>query len=94
MNKKFRMTIRDLILNSKDYSDFTKDELIAQYEIIMNQYDEFKNEMTSNVDSKIISPNIVNQRNIQKKVQQTMFSQMLNEVDSHLLIIENLIKNL
>jgi hypothetical protein len=94
MNKKFRMTIRDLILSSKDYSDFTKDELITQHEIIMNQYDKFKNEMTSNADSRIISTNIVNIKNNQRRVQQNMFSKMLNEVDSHLKIIEDLITSL
>ena len=94
MNKKFRMTIRELILSSKDYSDFTKEELLAQHEIIMNQYDEFENEMTSNVNSRVISPNIINIKNTQKRVQQNMFSNMLNEVDSHLQIIENLIVSL
>jgi len=94
MNKKFRMTIRELILSSKDYSDFTKEELLAQHEIIMNQYDEFENEMTSNVNSRFISPNIINIKNTQKRVQQNMFSNMLNEVNSHLQIIENLITSL
>lgn len=94
MNKKFRMTIRELILSSKDYSDFTKEELINQHEIIINQYDKFKSEMLSNVESKNISPSIMNIKNTEKKVQQIMFSKMLNEVDSHIQIIENLITNL
>ena len=94
MNKKFRMTIRELILSSKDYSDFTKEELLAQHEIIMNQYDEFENQMTSNVNSRVISPNIINIKNTQKRVQGNMFSNMLNEVNSHLQIIENLISSL
>lgn len=94
MNKKFRMTIRELILSSKDYSNFTKEELIAQREIIMNQYDDFKNEVTSNVESRTIRTNIINIKRTQMKVQQNMFSNMLSEVDSHLKIIEDLITNL
>ena len=53
MNKKFSMTPRELILNSsKDYSYFTKDELIHQYKVIINQYDEFKNKMITDIDLK------------------------------------------
>ena len=94
MNKKFRMTIRELILSSKDYSDFTKDELITQHEIIMDLYDDFKNEMTSDINSRLIPPNIINIKNSQKKIQQIMFFNMLSEVDNHLKIIEDLIMSL
>ncbi len=90
MEKKFRTTLRELILSSKDYSKFTKEELIMQYQIIMNQYDSFKNEMTV-VESGTVNPNIANIKNIQKRTQMNMFSRMIGEVDSHLKIISDLI---
>jgi len=94
MEKKFRMTPRELILSNKDYSNFTKEELEAQYQIIMEQYNDFKNEMTINIDSKIINFNITNIKNTQKKIQQNMFDNMLNEVNNHIKIIEDLINNI
>ena len=90
MEKKFRTTLRELILSSKDYSEFTKEELIMQYQIIMNQYDSFKNQMTV-VESETVNPNIKNIKKIQKRTQINMFSRMMQEVDSHLKIISDLI---
>ena len=93
MEKKFRMSPRELILSSKNYSDFTKEELIIQYEIIMIQYDAFKSQMTADIILKPNSP-IANIQNMQKRTQQNMFSNMLNEVDSHLKIISDLIDSM
>ena len=53
MEKKFRMTPRELILNSKDYSNYTKNELIYQY-------DNFKKEMTTNLRLRDTRPNLIN----------------------------------
>jgi hypothetical protein len=87
------MTIKELLLSDKDYSSFSKEELEAQHEIIMEQYDKFKSEITSDVNSRTIPVNIVNIKNIQMRTQQNMFSNMLKEVDTHLRIIEDLIKS-
>jgi hypothetical protein len=94
MEKKLKMTPRDLILGSKDYSKLTKDELIVQYQIIMNQYNEFKNLMTANVDSRNNGNNIVNIKNAQKRIQKNMYSKVLAEVDNHLKIMKDLIEKL
>ena len=75
MNKKFRMTPKELILNSKDYSNFTKDELIEQYEIIMNQYDNFKNQMTTDINSRINSPSIVDIKNASLLLKRRMYGE-------------------
>jgi len=94
MEKKLKMTPRDLILGSKDYSKLTKDELITQYQIIISQYDEFKNQMISDLNSRNNSNNIINIKNAQKRIQKNMYSKVLAEVDNHLKIMKDLIDKL
>lgn len=96
MAKKFSMTPRELIMGDKDYSDFSKDDLITQYEIIMNQYDDFKNQLNSiGLDTtSIINPKVLTIRSNQIKADKVMFDNIMKEVDSHLKIIEDLLENM
>lgn len=97
MVKKFCTTPRELILSDKDYSNFSKDDLITQYEIIMNQYVDFKNQLNtvSNLDTRsMINPKILAVRSNQIKSERVMFDNIIKEVDSHLKIIEDLIKSM
>lgn len=94
MEKKFRITPRELILNSKDYSSYTKDELIFQYETIMNQYDDFKKQMTADIQLRDTGPNLINIKRAQKNTIQKMYSNVLKEVDAHLKIIKDLIDSM
>ena len=91
MDKKFKLTPRELILSNKDYSKFTKNELIIQYDIIMNQYDDFKNKMTVKLVSESVNPKLSIIQEKQNKVQENMHANALREVDSHLKIIKDLI---
>lgn len=97
MVKKFCMTPRELIMSDKDYSDFTKDDLITQYEIIMSQYDDFKNQLiaVSSLDTRnIINPKILAVRSNQIKTEKIMFENIMRDVDNHLRIIEDLINKM
>jgi hypothetical protein len=91
------MTPRELIMSDKDYSDFTKDDLITQYEIIMSQYDDFKNQLiaVSSLDTRnIINPKILAVRSNQIKTEKIMFENIMRDVDNHLRIIEDLINKM
>ena len=97
MVKKFCMTPRELIMSDKDYSDFTKDDLITQYEIIMSQYDDFKNKLiaVSSLDTRnIINPKILAVRSNQIKTEKIMFENIMRDVDNHLRFIEDLINKM
>jgi hypothetical protein len=97
MVKKFCTTPRELIMSDKDYSSFSKDDLIIQHEIIMKQYDDFKNQLknASVLDTKsIINPKILAIRSNQIKIEQVMFDNIIKEIDSHLKIIEDLIESM
>ena len=97
MVKKFCMTPRELIMSDKDYSDFTKDDLITQYEIIMDQYDDFKIQLknASSLDTtRIVNPKILAIRSNQIKTEQKMFENIIREIDSHLKIITDLIDSM
>ena len=97
MVKKFCMTPRELIMSDKDYSDFTKDDLITQYEIIMDQYDDFKIQLknASSLDTtRIVNPKILAIRSNQIKTEQKMFENIIREIDSHLKIITDLINSM
>jgi hypothetical protein len=80
MEKKFKMTIRELLTSSKDYSNYSKEDLIMQYNIIMNQYEDFKNHLNIN--------------NISQNTKHERFNTLIiQEIDNHLNIIKVLMNN-
>ena len=50
--------------------------------------------MTSDINSRTTSPNIIDIKNAQKRTQQNMYSNVLKEVDVHLKIIKDLIDSM
>ena len=88
MEKKYRKSIQELISGNKDYSKLTEDELINQYNIIVDLYDAFKIKIIDN-SPEIPQSNISIIKIKQKRVQQNMYSNIVKEIESHLKIMKD-----
>ncbi len=90
MGNKFKMTIRDLLSSSEDYSNYNREELIMQYNIIMNQYEGFKNQLgIDNVISE--NPKLEYIKSIQRIKHNEFNKKIIQKIDSHLNIMKKLI---
>lgn len=91
MEKKFKMTIRELLTSSKDYSNYSKEELIMQYNIIMNQFNDFKNQIDISSNTSYTNPKLEYIKSIQNSKQEKFNRKILQEIEEHLNIMKNLI---
>jgi hypothetical protein len=89
MEKKFKMTIRELLISSKDYSNYTEEELIMQYDIIMNEYEDFKNQLGINNDISE-NPKLEYIKYAQRMKQERFNKKIIQEIDNHLEIMRKL----
>lgn len=93
MGRKIKYTIQELLRTSKDYSSLSKEELMVQYDIIMEQYDDFENKMLSNIEHRFTSHKLEDIKNKQISLQEKMYRKALSELDDHLSILKDLIDN-
>lgn len=91
MSKKLRMTLRDLLLSSKDYTDYSKEELLMQYDIIINQYEKFKNSINNSIQYDDIKLELIKSNEIKK---QYLFNKkILTEIEEHINNMETIINS-
>lgn len=91
MEKKFKMTIRELLTSNKDYSNYNKEELIMQYNITMNQFEDFKNQININSGTSYSNPKLEYIKSIQNSKQEKFNKKILQEIEEHINIMKNLI---
>ncbi|MFW6225703.1 MAG: hypothetical protein ACOC3V_01930 [bacterium] len=91
MKRKIKSNIQEILRSNKDYSSLNKDELVVQYKLIMNQYNEFKNKMINSIEHRFTTSKLEDIKTKQISLQEKMYRKALSELDSHLSILKNLI---